>query len=74
MQHVAPVVRGGQQLLREAYLSRDCFCSEEDAAKPWCDGTAVVVSEDAWRDLNKLGALLPEAERSYYLDGAPEEN
>jgi hypothetical protein len=74
MQHVAPVVRGGQQLLREAYLSRDAFCSEEDAARPWCAGTAVKVSRDAWGDLNQLGALLPEAERSYYLDGAPEEN
>jgi len=32
------------------------------------------VSRDAWGGLNQLGALLPEAERSYYLDGAPEEN
>ena len=68
------VVRGGQQLLREIYLSRDAFCSEEDAARPWCAGTAVKVSRDAWVNLNQLRALLPEAERSYYLDGSPEEN
>jgi hypothetical protein len=59
LQHVAPVVPNGQQLLREAYLSRDNVCSDGDAARPWCVGTKVEVSPEAWADLERLGELLP---------------
>jgi len=74
MQHVAPVVRGGQQLLREAYVARDHFVSEEDRQRPWSEDTRVWVHPQAWGELRALARLLPTARRRYYLDGEHEEN
>ena len=73
-QHVQPVVRGGQQLLTEAYTARDQLTEDSGAQDPWGEGCRVWVHQQALRDLEEFAILLPAAKRSYYLDGRPEEN
>ena len=66
-QHIALLVRGGQQLLREAYMARDhIVAGGED---PWHEGCLVEVGLSAVQDLDAFAALMPSAERRYYLDG-----
>jgi hypothetical protein len=72
-QHVAEVVCGGQQLLTEAYLARECFV-DESVQDPWGEACKIRVHDAAWEDLQRFAELLPTASRSYYLDGSPEEN
>ena len=73
-QHLTPVVQGGQQLLTEAYRSRDQAPPHRSTPLDWGDTTSVVVSDKALRDLGELRDLLQHAQRRYYLDGLPSEN
>ena len=73
-QHLTPVVQGGQQLLTEAYRSRDQAPPSRSSPLDWEDTTNVELSEQALHDLEELRDLLRQARRKYYLDGLPSEN
>ena len=73
-QHLTPVVQGGQQLLAEAYRSRDQAPPSRCSPLDWGDTTNVELSEPALDDLEELRDLLRHARRKYYLDGLPSEN
>eukprot|EP00959_Pyramimonas_sp_CCMP1952_P276294 5775387-Pyramimonas_sp.AAC.1 len=65
---------GGQQLLTEAYRSRDQAPPLRSTPLDWGDGTNVVISDKALQDLEELRDLLQPARRNYYLNGLPSEN
>jgi hypothetical protein len=66
-QHTAKLVRGGQQLLCEAYKARDNISAGEGT--PWGEDCWVLLHEHAIRDLDRFAGLMPQAWRKYYLDG-----
>ena len=54
-------------MLREAYMARDhIVAGGED---PWHESCLVEVGLSAVQDLDVFAALMPSAERRYYLDG-----
>jgi len=73
-QHLAPVLQGAQQLLTAAYRARDNAPHSLTRPLDWHDTTRVVMTPQAWADLDLLRSLLPHAVRPYYLDGLPSEN
>ena len=71
LQHTAPLVRGGQQLLGAAYTARDAVARGSELS--WRQGCEVWLHAEAIKDLDTFVGLLPDAERRYYLDGAVKE-
>jgi len=73
-QHLAPILQGAQQLLTAAYRARDNAPTSRCRPLDWDDTTPVVMTPQAWQDLELTRSLLSAASRQYYLDGLPSEN
>jgi len=71
LQHVAPLVRGGQGLLTRAYRDRDMLVDsrlDPTLSSAWTPDVDIRVQRQTLQDLETFISLLPDSRRRYYLD------